>query len=62
MTHNFFPGDRVKWTRKIGRTAEGVVVQRGVENRKHYIIVAFDKPMQFKKRFEGDDIKKVRRA
>lgn len=62
MTHGFFPGDRVKWTRKIGRTAEGIVVERGVKNKKYYVIVAFYKPMVFKKKFENDDIKKIRRA
>lgn len=62
MQHNFFPGDRVKWTRKIGRTAEGIVVERGVKDKKYYVIVSFTKPMVFKKRFEDEDINKIRRA
>lgn len=62
MQHDFYPGDRVKWSRRIKQTAEGIVTERGVKDRKYYVIVAFNKPMEFKKKFEGDDIKQIRRA
>lgn len=60
MMHNFAPGDRVTWHRGLGRKAEGIVVQRGVENRKRYVVVSFHKPMKFKKKFEDDEIKALR--
>lgn len=56
-THNFNAGSRVKY-----KGATGTVVERGAAGRKQYVVVDFEKPIKFKKKFVGSDIEKLKSA